>query len=128
MLKRVFSVLKVVEERKNFKIFKIPPKTHKQDFLKTEEFKENPQPISASKTPYTFTNPKVGDKKYFWCTCGLSQKQPFCDSSHMNTSFKPMGFVIQEQVKQVALCMCKKTSTAPYCDHKACGYLEKDQN
>lgn len=128
MLKRAFSVLKVVEERKNFKIFKIPRKTNKQEFLKTEEFKENPEPISAAMVPYTFNNPQLGSKKYFWCSCGLSQKQPFCDSSHMNTSFKPLGFIIQQDVKQVALCMCKKTSTAPYCDHKTCGFLEKTQN
>ena len=121
MLRRLISELKVVEERKRFKIFKIPNKTHKEDFLKTEEFKNKPEPICVSKKPFMFTNPKVGDKKYYWCACGLSTKQPFCDSSHMQTAFKPLPFIIQEDVKQVALCMCKKTANAPYCDLKACG-------
>ncbi len=44
--------------------------------------------------PYTVTNPKIHDKMYRWCSCGLSLKQPFCDESHKGTSFKPMKFTI----------------------------------
>ena len=127
MLRRLFSKLKVVEERKHFKIYKIPNKTHKQEFLKTEDWKTNPEPICVAKKPFMLNNPQLGTKKYYWCSCGLSSKQPFCDSSHMKTAFKPLDFVIQEDVTQVALCLCKKTSKAPYCDFKACG-INQEKN
>ena len=52
---------------------------------------------------------------YFWCQCGLSQKQPFCDGSHKGTSFTPVKFEL-EHAKKVALCNCKATSRAPFCD------------
>lgn len=124
MLKRLFADLKLVQERKRFKIYKIPNKSHKQDFLKLEDYKSNPEPVSPAKIPFIFKNPKLGDKKYFWCSCGLSQKQPFCDSSHMHTSFKPLSFIVQQDIREIALCQCKKTSNAPYCDYKACGCLD----
>lgn len=58
-----------------------------------------------------------GDKTYFWCTCGLSAKQPFCDGAHKNsdTGLKSMPFTCDE-AKTVWLCNCKKTKTPPYCD------------
>ncbi|OMJ76764.1 hypothetical protein SteCoe_23776 [Stentor coeruleus] len=127
MLRRLFAELKVIEERKSFKIFKIPRKTHKQEFIKLEEFQTKPEPICVANRPFIFNNPKAGDKKYFWCTCGLSRKQPFCDSSHMQTAFKPLSFIIQEDVKQVALCLCKKSTTAPYCDFKTCGCAQESK-
>lgn len=52
---------------------------------------------------------------YLWCTCGLSQKQPFCDGSHKGTSFSPHRFEITAP-KRVSLCQCKATGSAPYCD------------
>ena len=120
MIKRLLTNLKVIEERKNFKIYKIPKKVNKREYFKFNEYKNNVEPISAAKMPYFFENPKLGTKKYYWCSCGLSKKQPFCDSSHMRTSFKPLDFVIQENVTKIALCLCKKTSSAPYCDFKTC--------
>ena len=52
---------------------------------------------------------------YYYCNCGLSQDQPFCDDSHQGTDFSPKKFRIDEP-KQVHLCQCKHTKKAPYCD------------
>jgi CDGSH iron-sulfur domain-containing protein 3 len=56
---------------------------------------------------------------YFWCACGLSAKQPFCDGSHKVCELRPMKVVIQEAGEQ-ALCQCKHTKTAPFCDGSHC--------
>ena len=52
---------------------------------------------------------------YFWCSCGLSQKQPFCDGSHKGTSFGPEKITITEK-KTVALCNCKHSGNKAFCD------------
>ncbi len=52
---------------------------------------------------------------YWWCRCGLSSKQPYCDGSHKGTAFTPMKLELSEQQK-VALCNCKHTANPPYCD------------
>lgn len=54
-------------------------------------------------------------KKYFWCACGLSSKQPFCDGSHKDTGFEPQVFEATE-TKDLFFCACKKTANAPLCD------------
>jgi len=54
-------------------------------------------------------------KQYYWCTCGRSQSQPFCDGSHKSTSFTPKAFSIDES-KSAWLCTCKRTDNAPFCD------------
>lgn len=54
-------------------------------------------------------------KTYYWCSCGKSAKQPFCDGSHQDTDFEPHAFTAEED-KTVWLCNCKKTTTAPFCD------------
>ena len=54
-------------------------------------------------------------KSYYWCTCGLSAKQPFCDGSHKDTGKTPVKFVATES-KDVFLCNCKKTNDKPFCD------------
>lgn len=57
---------------------------------------------------------KPGD--YFWCQCGYSQNQPFCDGTHREKSeLKSFKFTIDEP-KTVHLCMCKQTKNPPYCD------------
>ena len=57
----------------------------------------------------------VEGKKYRWCTCGLSKDQPFCDQSHVGTSFSPLLFRAVETDEEL-LCACKRTKTPPYCD------------
>ncbi len=55
-------------------------------------------------------------KKYFWCSCGESEKQPFCDGKHKaSDNFKPLAFEVEDQ-KDYWLCACKKTKNAPFCD------------
>lgn len=60
-------------------------------------------------------------KKYFFCTCGLSASQPFCDGAHKGTGMKSMPFEAEQDGPQW-LCQCKKTANAPFCDgtHKDC--------
>jgi len=55
------------------------------------------------------------DTEYHFCVCGRSNKQPFCDGSHVGTSFKPKAFRA-EQDGEAFLCACKHTRNAPYCD------------
>ena len=52
---------------------------------------------------------------YWWCRCGKSKKQPFCDGAHKGSAFTPMEFKL-DAPKRVALCQCKHTKNPPYCD------------
>ena len=52
---------------------------------------------------------------YFWCACGRSAKQPFCDGSHADTEFQPIKIEPNES-KTVYFCGCKKSANAPFCD------------
>jgi len=52
---------------------------------------------------------------YYWCSCGKSAKQPFCDGSHKGTDFTPVAFDVSEK-KSVALCLCKHSKNQPFCD------------
>jgi CDGSH-type Zn-finger protein len=54
-------------------------------------------------------------RKYAYCTCGRSAKQPFCDGGHAGTGFAPQLFEVAESCRS-ALCQCKYTKEAPYCD------------
>lgn len=69
-------------------------------------------PNIAAKTPAVVT---LDAGTYYWCCCGLSKKQPFCDGAHKQTSYLPLKMELSEQ-KKVALCQCKQTGDAPYCD------------
>ena len=72
------------------------------------------KPVSAQKSPYKVKVDK--DKTYFWCACGLSQKQPFCDGSHKKEGkFKSLKHFATES-KEVFFCGCKMTSHQPLCD------------
>ena len=54
-------------------------------------------------------------KDYWYCTCGLSANQPFCDGSHKGTAFAPKKFTA-EAAGDAWLCQCKQTKNAPFCD------------
>jgi mannose-6-phosphate isomerase-like protein (cupin superfamily)/CDGSH-type Zn-finger protein len=57
-----------------------------------------------------------GGRTYFWCSCGRSNKQPFCDGSHKGTGFEPIKYVARAEGEELLLCACKRTSTPPFCD------------
>ncbi|MDC0545157.1 CDGSH iron-sulfur domain-containing protein [Pelagibacteraceae bacterium] len=54
-------------------------------------------------------------KSYYWCTCGKSSKQPFCNGSHKGTEFAPLLYKA-DQSKKVFFCTCKLTKDPPMCD------------
>ena len=57
----------------------------------------------------------VKDKSYYWCSCGKSAKQPFCDGSHKGTEFTPLAYKAEE-TKKMFFCSCKQTNNQPFCD------------
>jgi len=54
---------------------------------------------------------------YFWCSCGRSKSQPFCDGSHTGTSFRPVKVVLNKP-QRVKWCMCRYSKNGPFCDNK----------
>ncbi len=71
------------------------------------------KPVIAQKSPIP-VDVEEG-KAYFWCTCGRSDKQPFCDGSHKDTSFTPMKWTAEKTGKKF-FCGCKMTDGQPFCD------------
>ena len=70
-------------------------------------------PIIAQKAPFA-VDVEEG-KRYFWCACGKSQTQPFCDGSHKGTGFTRVKYEA-EAAGKVFFCGCKHTEKSPLCD------------
>lgn len=71
-----------------------------------------PRPVIAQRLPFVL---ELEPGKYFWCACGRSANQPFCDGSHKGSEFRPVLLEI-EAPRRVALCGCKHTGNRPLCD------------
>lgn len=54
-------------------------------------------------------------KSYFYCACGQSSNQPFCDGSHKGTEFSPIKHVAEKD-GPAAFCGCRLSGNAPMCD------------
>jgi len=70
-------------------------------------------PVIFQKSPMP-TEVEEG-KTYFWCACGKSSKQPFCDGSHKDTGIVPVK-ITAETTKKMFFCGCKASAKAPLCD------------
>eukprot|EP00116_Pleurobrachia_bachei_P007866 sb/3468128/ len=81
--------------------------------LLVRQMTTRPTVISNRNLPKPFKLEK--GKKYAWCTCGQSSKQPMCDGSHRGSGFVPIRFVAEES-KTALMCCCKNTNNGPLCD------------
>lgn len=70
------------------------------------------EPTMPQKSPYVL---ELEPGEYWWCSCGKSSNQPFCDGAHKDTDFSPVSFELKEKTT-VALCGCKKSGGTPFCD------------
>ncbi len=70
------------------------------------------EPKIAQKAPFGV---ECEPGTYYWCACGRSKKQPFCDGSHKGTGITPAKFVVEE-AKKIWFCGCKATGNKPVCD------------
>ena len=70
------------------------------------------QPVVCQKSPYVLS---LQPGTYFWCSCGRSKGQPFCDGSHKGTGFAPRKVDLTE-AKTVAWCGCKHSHNGAFCD------------
>jgi len=71
------------------------------------------EPIPAQKAPYGVAVEE--GREYWWCACGRSKTQPFCDGSHKGTGLAPMQYKAGK-TQQVWFCGCKHTGGKPFCD------------
>jgi CDGSH-type Zn-finger protein len=71
------------------------------------------EPTLASRTPFA-VDVEQG-KTYWWCACGRSRRQPFCDGSHKTTEFTPVEYVAGRS-ERVWFCGCKRSAARPLCD------------
>jgi CDGSH iron-sulfur domain-containing protein 3 len=71
------------------------------------------QPVRAADAPFAVD--VVAGKSYWWCACGKSAKQPFCDGSHAGGPYTPLKYDATE-ARQLWFCGCKATGKQPFCD------------
>ncbi|MFZ9682003.1 MAG: CDGSH iron-sulfur domain-containing protein [Cephaloticoccus sp.] len=71
-----------------------------------------PTPEIPQKSPYV---KKLPAGVYWWCACGKSQDQPYCDGSHKGTGMAPKKVELTEETT-VALCGCKHSANGAFCD------------
>ena len=76
------------------------------------------EPTRAADEPFA-VEVEAG-KTYFWCSCGKSSKQPFCDGTHKGSDFEPVKYTAEKDGKAF-FCGCKATANQPLCDgsHKS---------
>lgn len=65
------------------------------------------------------------DEEVYYCACGRSKGQPFCDGSHEGTSFTPLAYTAEKDRKAL-FCVCKQTKTPPFCDGSHVDLSEED--
>jgi len=70
-------------------------------------------PVISQKGAYKVT--VEAGQKYWWCSCGMSKTQPFCDGAHKGSGMKSVMFEATES-GEVYLCGCKHSATKPFCD------------
>lgn len=78
-----------------------------------QDYEQQKLPKVATKSSIKL-NVEAG-KKYFWCSCGLSQDQPFCDGSHKGTDFRPVIFEAKKD-ELISFCGCKQSNKGMFCD------------
>jgi CDGSH-type Zn-finger protein len=71
------------------------------------------KPVVSQKNPIAI-DVKKGET-YYWCACGKSASQPFCDGSHKGTTHQPLAFTAEKD-ETIYLCACKQTKNPPFCD------------
>ncbi|KAF5272805.1 hypothetical protein FQA39_LY07832 [Lamprigera yunnana] len=91
------------------------PKNVVEKYITAHEQKGNG--VVYDKKPFKLT--LQAGKKYFWCLCGKSRNQPFCDGTHndvfLKIKLRPIKFQVEE-TKDYWLCQCKHTNMRPFCD------------